>query len=331
MMANVQDVARKAGVGVGTVSRVISGKGYVSEEKKRMVQAAIRELKYQPNELARNLLHNRTNIIAIIVPTVANAFYSTLVYHIEIELRKYGYKTMLCDTVGDETEKTNEQAFLEMLDRNMVDGVLTATHTQEHSVYKNIKKPIVSFDTPQLAEGIPVITVDHVKGGRLAAEALLSSGCREVLQFVDESNEDYPFIRRHREFHRVMEAAGVVCHDYVLKWNEFNREYRPAVVKDALIKYPHVDGVFSTDDHALDYMKEVQHMGKRVPEDVRVVAYDGTFILDAVYPQVTAIVQPLEEIALVCVNTLLNLIQGKEITENYIELDIEFQKGMTTF
>ncbi|MDD2970913.1 MAG: LacI family DNA-binding transcriptional regulator [Lachnospiraceae bacterium] len=326
-MANVQDVAKKAGVGVGTVSRVISGKGYVSEEKRKLVQAAIEELGYQPNELARNLLHNRTNIIAIIVPSVANAFYSTLVYYIEIELRKYGYKTMLCDTVG---EKTNEQVFLEMLDRSMVDGVLTASHTQEHSVYKKLKKAVVSFDTPQLADGIPVITVDHVKGGRMAAEALIASDCREVLQFVDESDEDYPFIRRHREFRRVIEQAGIICHDYVLKWNEFGRDYAKFVAKDALEKYPQVDGVFSTDDHALDYMNEVRYLGKRIPEDVRVVAYDGAYILDGAYPPVSVVVQPIEEIALAGVNTLLKMIQENQPVADWIQLDVAYRGGQTT-
>lgn len=116
----IQDVAKKANVGVGTVSRVLNNNGYVSEKTRKKVEAAIEELQYTPNELARNLYHKKTNTIAVIVPDISNPFYSSLVNEIEQYLRMQGYKTLLCNTVG---EKTNEALYLNMLERNMVDGV----------------------------------------------------------------------------------------------------------------------------------------------------------------------------------------------------------------
>lgn len=127
----IQDVAKKANVGVGTVSRVLNNNRYVSEKTRKKVEAAIEELQYTPNELARNLYHKKTNTIAVIVPDISNPFYSSLVNEIEQYLRMQGYKTLLCNTVG---EKTNEALYLNMLERNMVDGVLTSNQ----SIWRNL-------------------------------------------------------------------------------------------------------------------------------------------------------------------------------------------------
>lgn len=326
-MASIQDVAKHAKVGVGTVSRVISENGYVSEETRQKVQKAINELNYKPNELARNLLLNRTNIIAVIIPDIANPFFAALVNEIERELRRYGYKTMLCNTAG---EATNEQAYLDMLERNMVDGLLTGTHTLDTEIYRRVKRPIVAFDTPPLADGMPVITVNHGAGGCLAANALLQSGCKEVLQFTDQAVEGFPFIKRHDEFRRVAKEAGIICHDYFVAWNQFNDEYFSEIAADCFRMYPHVDGVFGTDILAMHFMKHALLNGKKIPEDICVVAYDGTGILDLSYPSASAVVQPIKDLARVGVDQLLSIIKGKKTNQSCIELDVVFRKGMTT-
>ena len=105
-MSGILDVAKRAGVSIGTVSRVLNRSGYASEEARAKVEQAGRELNYRPNELARNLLQNRSMTVAMIVPDVANPYFSELVSACERELRNHGYKTMLCDTNG---HKTNEQ------------------------------------------------------------------------------------------------------------------------------------------------------------------------------------------------------------------------------
>ena len=203
-MSSIQEVAKKAGVGVGTVSRVINDSGYVSEKTRKKVEEVIEELNYKPNELARNLFRNRTNIVAVITPAIGNPYYATLCSEVENRLRKYGYKTMLCNTIG---EATNEEAYLEMLERNMVDGIITGTHTLNYSSYKKIKGPIVGFDTPKLNDDILIVTVDHEKGGKLAAKALIESGCKEVLQFTDATTKNYPFIKRHKAFAKEIKKA----------------------------------------------------------------------------------------------------------------------------
>lgn len=99
-MASIRDVAQRAGVGIGTVSRVLNGSGYVAPETRKKIEDAIKELGYIPNELARNLFRNKTGIIGIIIPDLDHVFFSRLVRETEIALYKLGYKTMVCNTIG---------------------------------------------------------------------------------------------------------------------------------------------------------------------------------------------------------------------------------------
>ena len=326
-MSSIQEVAKKAGVGVGTVSRVINDSGYVSDKTRKKVEDVIAELNYKPNELARNLFRNKTNIVAVITPAIGNPYYATLYSAVENRLRKYGYKTMLWNTIG---EATNEEAYLEMLERNMVDGIITGTHTLDYSIYKKLKGPIVGFDTPKLNDDILVVTVDHEKGGKLAAKALIESGCKEVLQFSDATTKNYPFIKRHKAFAKEIKKAGITAREYKPLMDRFDYEYIEENIEEAFKLYPNVDGIFATDTHALLYMKKALSLGKRIPQDLKIVAYDGTFILDTAYPSLSAIVQPIDELAKAAVDSLHAIIEGERVDRKTKVLDIYFRQGMTT-
>lgn len=323
----IQDVAKRANVGVGTVSRVINESGYVSPETRQKVLRIIEEMNYMPNELARNLFHKSTHTIAVIVPDISNPFYATMVNEIEKELRKNGYKTLLCNTSG---EKTNEQTYLDMLQRNMVDGILTGTHSLNSKLYEAINGPVVAFDTPILAEGIPVITVNHREGGRLAAQALLDAGCRHVVQFRDAVSKKFPYFERHEEFYRVMEENHVPCENFLTDWDQFDPNYYKKIVSECLKKYPDVDGFFGTDSIALYCAKWAQQEGKRIPQDVKIVAYDGTYILDSYYPTITSVVQPIDQLAQAGVNLLLSIINGEKPESMEIKLEVKLSHAMST-
>ena len=108
-MATIQDVAKHAQVGVGTVSRVLSGKGYVKAETRQKIQASIEELNYTPNEMARNLFFQKSGIVAVIVPEVAHPFFAQFVNAAEMVLCEKGYQTMICNTYY---EQNYEQRYL---------------------------------------------------------------------------------------------------------------------------------------------------------------------------------------------------------------------------
>ena len=168
-MASIKDVAQKAGVGVGTVSRVINGSGYVAADTRKKIEQAISDLEYTPNELARNLFRNRTGIIGVLIPDLDHPFFSSFARETEVALYKRGYKAMICNTVGS---SNRERDYLNMLDRNMVDGIITGAHTLHWKEYVNRKRTIVTLDQ-DFGPEIPMVGSDHAYGGKLAAEIML--------------------------------------------------------------------------------------------------------------------------------------------------------------
>ena len=299
-MAGIKDVAKKAGVGVGTVSRMINDSGYVAEKTKAKILKAMEELDYTPNELARNLYHKRTGIIALLVPEIANPFFSEFISSVERELFSAGYKIMLCNTSN---ESNAERDYLNMLKRHIVDGVITGVHSLEIEEYGKIDKPIIALDR-YLGENIPVVASNHKEGGRLAAEILVENGCKKVLHFIGETSVSSPYHERHKEFNRVMEQNNVEVISYTLKRNFMETGYYKEAVKEVFEKTTDFDGIFATDLPAIECMKEAVRRNKKIPDDLKIVAYDGTVVCELMEPEMTTIVQPIDELSKTIVELL---------------------------
>lgn len=325
-MAGIKDVAKRAGVGVGTVSRMLNDSGYVAEETREKIEVAMRELNYTPNELARNLYHKRSGIIAVLVPNVSNPFFTEFVDYAEAELYEAGYKMMICNTVK---ERNAELEYLDMLNRHIVDGVITGVHSLDVEEYKKIHKPIVALDR-YLGEHIPVVAVNHKEGGRLAAETLIRNGCKKVLHFMGSRAVESPYHERHYEFERIMKANHIKTYTYELEWNRFDSEYHREAVQDVFAKGIEFDGVFGVDGLAIECMNESIRRHLKVPRDVKFVSYDGTFITELVEPKMTSVVQPIEGLAKESVRLLCNLIGGKEYNNKEVVLGVQLRKGNTT-
>lgn len=325
-MKTIQDVARRAGVGAATVSRVINGTGYVKEDTRERIQKAIEELDYTPNEMARNLFHRKSHIVAILMPEVSYPYYAEFINAAEIALYNQGYQTMIC-TTGK--EKNYEAHYLDLLKQQRVDGIITGVHTLKTEKYDLIDGPIVALDR-ELNARIPCVSVNHWEGGRLAAEELIRAGCRNVLQCIGVRSASTPFNERHWVFEKIMQEHGITCHNYEMKWNTFTPSYYSREAELITEKYPDVDGFFATDITALSIIKSAASRGKRYPRDYKVIAYDGTYASNLIYPTLTAIVQPIGQLAEKCVEVLMNLIEGKPLKQKNYMLDVELKRGDST-
>lgn len=143
-MVGMRDVAKKAGVSLSSVSLVINGTGYVSQDMRDKVEQAMRELNYVPNELARNFYHGKTGIVGVIVPTIQHPFFATLTAHLQREFAARSLRTMLCSTVDS---ANGEAQYVEMLRQRSLDALVVAAHTTHDSDYwTSIGRPIVAFD-----------------------------------------------------------------------------------------------------------------------------------------------------------------------------------------
>ncbi len=329
-MATIQDVAKHAQVGVGTVSRVLSGKGYVKAETRQKIQASIEELNYTPNEMARNLFFQKSGIVAVIVPEVAHPFFAQFVNAAEMVLCEKGYQTMICNTYY---EQNYEQRYLEMLKRRRVDGIIFGAHTVlDISQYENIHLPIVALDRA-LGESIPCVSVDHRAGGRMAAEELIRSGCRKVLQFVGSkrgTEVSTPANERHDVFEETMKKHGIPCRSVCAKWPTADISYYQTTAARLLEDYPDIDGIFATDLMSMAVLQAAMLHRKRLPEDLKLITYDGTNSIALTYPQITAVVQPIERLANEAVQLVVDRIDGKSIENKKVELQVVLRPGSTT-
>lgn len=325
-MSGIKDVAKRAGVGVGTVSRMLNNSGYVAEATREKIREAMAELNYTPNELARNLYRKRSGIIAVLVPDIVNPFFSEFVDWAESELHGAGFKMMVCNTAR---QGNAEMEYLDMLNRHIVDGIISGVHSLDVGEYLKIDKPIVALDR-YLGDNIPEVSSNHTQGGALAAGALLGSGCRKVLHFKGDTVVESPYHKRHYEFDRIMKEHGVEVTSYELMWNRFDTAYFDSVIGEIFSNSFEFDGIFAVDWLAVKCLNECARRGVSVPSDVRIVAYDGTFITQLVEPALTAVVQPVSDLAKVAVGMLVDVINGGELRGRRVELDVTLRVGGTT-
>jgi len=325
-VTSIRDVAKKANVGSTTVSRVLNDTGYVSDETKSKVVKAMKELNYTPNELARNLFRTKTGIIAVLVPDVAHPFFSEFVKYVEIELYEAGFKTMICNTIK---VHNCELEYLDMLNRHIVDGIITGVHSLGIEEYLKINKPIVALDR-YLGDNIPIVGVNHKLGGEMAAKKLIECGCKCVVQFQGSLAVKSPSHDRHTSFRRVMEENNILVYTYELEWNRFDNSYFKKVVHHMFEIHPETDGVFGSDLLAIGYFKEAVKQNKKIPEDIKIVAYDGTYVTEIVSPSITSIVQPIDQLAKESTKLICDLINGKKYKNKRVILDVELREGETT-
>ncbi len=323
-MANIKDVARLAGVSTSTVSLVLNHKGYVSEATREKVEAAVRQLHYVPSEVARNLSLNRTNLIGVIIPDVAHPFFASLLHEIELSLYRYGYKTMVCSTC----EKENaELAFLDMLRRHTMDGLIIGAHALHLESYQRIKLPIVAFDR-FLSREIPIVKADHIQGGRLAAEALLRRRPRHVVQIAGSPGINTTAHAHEDAFAETIQAAGIRLDSVIMPDNAFRPEDFAAAAGEIFERYPDADAISGTDLGAIYAVREGQQRGRRIPEDLSVVAYDGTYLTRLGPKVLTAVVQPLPALGQKAAEAIISLIR-KEPLPSLEPLAMGFQTGET--
>lgn len=324
-MATIKDVAKRADVGIATVSRMINGTGYVSEGSRKRIEEAIRELNFIPNERARNLSRKKSGIVGVIIPDFQTPFYASFIRQVEIELYRYGYKTMVCNTVKT---SDREQEYIDMLDRNIVDGIITCALSVEDTVYQQIDKPIVSMDH-DLGPKIPLIHSDHRKGGRILAEYLVEQGCRRVIQIGGCFRVNTPSNDRYLEFEKVMNQYHISVRTLEMEWNRMDYSYYVNLLRNHVDEVQQADGIFASDMGAIALYHFVTDMGIKVPDDLKIVGYDGTDFTRMVTPVVTAVCQDIPLLAKKCVDTIMKLIQGDRDIEYHQIIDVYLQNGGT--
>jgi len=326
-LPNIKDVAKHAGVSVTTVSRIMNNRGYISDATRKKVYESMETLNYHPNEIAKSLYTKKSNLIGLILPDVSIPFYAEETKYIEEALYMNGYKLLLCNASNN---CVREKEYIDMLQRHQVDGIIIGSHTLKLEEYMKLKLPIVALDR-YLGKDIPIVSADHMQGGYLAANELIRCGCKNVLQFEGNSQVATPANDKNFAFSETMKKNNVNCASIEFPVNFFSFEnYLPFITK-ALDNHPNIDGIFAVDTIALAVIKELLLRKFQIPDDIKVVGYDGIALCNIATPTLTTIKQPIRDIANSAVSTLLYLIStGNTMIPNDIKLPLMLCQGQTT-
>jgi LacI family transcriptional regulator, sucrose operon repressor len=306
MMKRVKldDVAKVAGVTRTTVSRVINNRGYISERTRKKVKEAMEELHYYPNDLARSLYKKKTRFIGLIVPTISNPFFGELTFHVENILADLGYKVILCNSLNN-PEK--EESYSEMLIRHQVDGIIVCSHNRGVSTYQRQNIPVVAIDR-YLSPTVPVISSDNYKGGKMAVEHLIGKGCKNIVHINGPSQLETPTQLRRKAYEDIITNPIT----YEIR-DVFDGQQAIELIRKIFSEVPQVDGIFASDDMiGVSCLNVAREKGIKVPEELKVVGYDGTKTLMNIQPNLTTIRQPIESLAQSTVSTLLKLVDDPE-------------------
>lgn len=323
----MKDVAKEAGVALGTVSKVFNGLP-VGEEYKTRVEAAAKRLGYQVNVYARGLRSSKTLTVALIIPNLTHPFFSSFADYCCAILQEKGYRMLLSTTSYD---PNSEQKCIDMVQQNKVDGIIAITYNPNLNVSDNL--PFVIIDR-KLDANVPCVSSDNFAGGELAAEKLLENKCQKLLflglgsqvpgeadkraigfeSYCSSHNVDYYMFKNFDD-----EEATIDGIHKVMNFIEDN-------TSDGHFKY---DGIFcNTDMLACKVIDKLTSLGVKIPDDVQIIGYDGIRKAESDELYCSSIVQPLHKLADTAINLLLDV--DKNDTPSLVCLPVHYAYGKTT-
>lgn len=322
-MATMKDVAQRAGVGVGTVSRVINHVPGVKESTLIKVNQAIKELNYIPDEYARGLKTKSSRTIALILPSVWYPFFSEFAYYVEKRLGKENYKLLLCNSNDNTTE---EAKYIKMLKQNKIDAIIAITYSDiEQYIYSNI--PFVSLDR-YFDKKVSYVTSDNYEGGKLAARKLLEHGARSLAYVGSYSKYPNGTMLRRDGFRDYLENIGIDYKEIFLQ--EPVNDFTPYIL-EMLKVHPKIDGIFChTDLLLLKLRKILNQYGYRVPEDIQLIGFDGMNLSSDLPLGISTIAQPVEQLANGAVDLVLRKIADPSLKNEAKMYPVRYVDGNTT-
>ncbi|MER6984835.1 LacI family DNA-binding transcriptional regulator [Streptomyces carpinensis] len=311
----LEEVAARAGVGRGTVSRVINGSPRVSDATRAAVEAAVAELGYVPNTAARALAANRTDSIALVVPEpetrfFAEPYFSDMLRGVGAELSDTEMQLLLIFAGGDRERRRLAQ----YLAAHRVDGVLlVSVHADDPlpDLVAQLEIPAVISGPRSAAETLTSVDSDNYGGARSAVEHLLKRGRRRIAHITGRTDV-YGAQRRVDGYRDALRDAGLTVDELLIEPGDFTEEGGRRGMTRLLERAPDVDAVFAASDVTAAGARQVlRERGRRIPDDVALVGYDDSAIARHMDPPLTSVRQPIEEMGRAMIDLLLTEIADR--------------------
>ena len=302
----IRDVASSSRVSTATVSRVISGDGYVSGATRERVLQSIEKLGYSPSFAAQSLRTKKSTVIGLVITDIKNPFYPELVSGIENEAQRRGYSLILCNSQED---RERESAYLDYLASHRTDGILICVPGMANRQRNKLRKfvgPIVLLNESRVDKDFSTIAIDNFEGGRQIGEHLKKRGYKKII-YIGVARELKDGLPR---FEGLKKGAGRKV-DYIAPDNLLNDAEDLVTRILAQNKTPFAV-VAHNDISAIALMHEFMNRGLKIPEEVGIVGYDDIAMSALVNPALTTVNQNLDRLAHFAMNSIETLLAGKK-------------------
>ncbi len=329
MGVTIKDVARLAGVGQATISSYLNG-GNVREKNRIKIEQAIKELNFEVNEIARGLKTNKTKIIGVIIPGFDSNFYAQICMKIEDLLRVRGYAIIICDSRSS-LERENEA--IKFLQKKRVDGLIIVPSSNDGMEIKKIMefgKPVILLD--RLLSGIDgcaFVLIDNQDATRKATQRLIEAGHNDIGIIVGPK-EIYTSVERKKGYLKALEDNNIECNDNLIVYSNYSILDGILSIKMLHEKNPNMSAVLLTNyDITIGGIIGLNELGIKVSENLAVIGFDSYEFSKAMTPNLSVIIQPLDDIAKNATEQLFKRLAQKpnEWENEIIELDTKFIEG----
>jgi LacI family transcriptional regulator len=317
------DVAREAGVSYATVSRVINNKEHVKPEKREAVVRAMTKLGYVVNQQARSLAGGRSQVIGLLVQGLESAYTAEIIRGIDLELDAAQYDMMLYTT---HRRRAREAAYVTAITRGMADGLLLILPRNPEAYLELLRRqqfPYVLIDHQGIGEGGAAVGATNRRGGYDATRYLIELGHRRIGVITGVMDLGCA-VDRLDGYRAALAEFGIPEDPALISYGDF---FRPAGFAGAraLLSLPDPPtAIFaSNDEMAFGVMDAARDHGLRIPDDLSIVGFDDIPQADMVYPGLTTVRQPLEQMGRVATQMLLRLIGDPAAPADRVELPTE--------
>lgn len=312
-MPTIKDVAKEAGVSIATVSRVLNNRGSLSEKMINKVNNAMTKLNYHPNVLARSLVNGKHYCIGVLIPSIEMPFWAKLTHEVERAADKHGYSIMIAISPSD-TEAYIEK--FECLRASMPDGIITSYTPNTEDYIHQSPTPTVVIGNVDYA---PSVSSNDEQGGLLATRHLIAKGCKKLIHISGELGSRSTANARSYAFIKECDNRNIDYKVYQASEDQLRNMNFAGIISNIFYENPEFDGIFASNDiMAAHCISTALALGYKIPDSIKIIGYDDISISSLIYPSLTTIHQNYQQIAEVAVETLIDLVAGKEVPDRQV-------------
>jgi len=325
--SNIKDVAKKAGVSISTVSRVVNESKVVRQETYKKVMKVIKELGYKPNAIARSLKIKTTKTIGILIPDISIHLYPEIVRGIEDIANMYKYNIFLCNT---DLDSEKELQYYDALSEKQVDGIILISSIISDELNNKIKE----YEIPTVSIGsdykeIPSVTIDKKRASKEIVDYLIDRGHNRIAIITDTKAIKSKSLEKLNGYKEALKEANIEYDERLVISGGYHFKDGYEGARHLLRLKDGPSAIFAANDEmAIGVVRAVLELGLNIPNEIAVVGFDNIDMSAKVFPSITTVAQPLYEMGAIGMRVLTKIINNEclettKVVLNYSLLERE--------